>query len=122
MWPHNLHLYVYACVPQLENVFSNVRQRYGLEPGDRMEHLDVNAIIWGVFMSVTLQAAVYLGKDYSDSLHSIKNQSKRTLKQLLNVTEKLIRDQEEISGIPVINWQQRMWQKTTLLTDCSLAY
>ena len=77
-----------------------------------MEDLDVNTI-----MSVNLQAAVHLGKDYAENLNFIQNHSKRTLKQLFNVTEKLIRDQKDISGIPVINWQQLMWQRTTLLTD-----
>ena len=43
-------------------------------------------------MCVTLQAAVHLGKDCAEILHSIKNQPKRTLKKLFNVTEKLIRD------------------------------
>ena len=46
-------------------------------------------------MSVTLQDAVHLGKDYAEHLHSIKNQPKRTLKQLFNVPEKLIKDQEK---------------------------
>ena len=53
--------------------FSNVRQRYGLEPGDNMESVDVNAIIWRMFTSVTLQSAFYLGKDYSEHLRSSRN-------------------------------------------------
>ena len=64
IWPHNLHKST-AYVPHIEKVFSNVRQRYGLSPGDTMENLDVNAVIWGTVMSVTLQAAVDLGRDYS---------------------------------------------------------
>ena len=32
-----------------------------------MENVDVNSIIWRMFMCVTLQAAVHLGKDYSES-------------------------------------------------------
>ena len=47
-----------------------------------MESLDANAIIWRVFMSVTLQAVVHLGKNDTDNLHSINNQPKRTLEQL----------------------------------------
>ena len=43
----------------------------------------------------------------------------RTLKQLFNVTEKLIRDLKEITGIPVINWQR---QRTTLLTDKAVQF
>ena len=58
-----------------------------------MEHLDVNAAIWRILMSSTLQAAVHLGKDCSENLRSIKKQSMRSLKQLFHVTGKLITDQ-----------------------------
>ena len=73
-------------------------------------------------MSITLQAAVHLGHDYAENSHSIKKQPKRTLKQLFNVTENLIKDQKEISGVSVINWQQLMWQRTTLLTDKTVQF
>ena len=43
MWPHNLHIST-AHVSHLEKVLSNVRQRYPLEPGDKMEDLDVNTL------------------------------------------------------------------------------
>ena len=33
-----------------------------------MKDLDVNTAIWGKFMSVTLQAAVRLGNDYTENL------------------------------------------------------
>ena len=68
-------------------------------------------------MTATLQATVHLGNDYVENLHSTKNQSKRTLKQLFNVTGKLMKDQIEIHGVSAINWQQQTWQRTTLLTD-----
>ena len=82
-----------------------------------MENLEVNAAIWETFMSVTLQAAVHLGKDYSENLRSVKSQTKRSLKQLFHVAGELTTDQKEIAGIPVIVWQLLMWQRTTLLTD-----
>ena len=68
-------------------------------------------------MTATLQAAVNLGNDNVENLHSTENQSKRTLKLLFNVTRKLIKDQKEIQGFSVFNWQQQTWQRTTLLTD-----
>ena len=69
-----------------------------------MEDLDVNTSIWGIFMTATLQAAVHLGAiDYVENLHPTKNHPKRTLKQLFNVTRKLIKDKKEIQGIFVIN-------------------
>ena len=82
IWAHSLHLST-AYVSPLEKVLSNVRQRYGRKPGDKMEDPNVNTIMWWMFMSVTLQAAVHLGKDYAENLHSVKNQPKRTLKQIL---------------------------------------
>ena len=48
---------------------------------------------------------------------SIKNQPMRTLKQLFHVTRKLIKDRQEIQAISVINWQEQIWQRKTLLID-----
>ena len=57
-------------------------------------------------MSVTLQAAVHLGKDHTKNLRSSKNQPKKSLRQLFQVTERLITDQTEITGLSTIDWQQ----------------
>ena len=78
VWPHNLHISI-AYVLHIEKVISNMRQRYCRVPGGKMENLGVNTIIRGMFMSVSLRAAGHLGNDYAENLHSIKNQSKRTL-------------------------------------------
>ena len=68
-WPHNLHIAT-NCVLRMEKIFSIVRQRYGLSPTDLMKILDVNTAIWGIFMPVTLQLAVHLGKEYTENLQS----------------------------------------------------
>ena len=47
----------------MENVFGIVRQRFGRSPTDVLNDVDVNTALWRIFMSVTLQAAVHLGKD-----------------------------------------------------------
>ena len=104
-------------IPHLEKVFSNVRQRYRLGPGDNMEHLDVSAAIWGIFVSV-FELQFILGKIF----RSTRNQPMKSLKQLFQVTGKLIRDQAEITSIPVIYWQHQMWQRTTLLTDKAVQF
>ena len=64
IWPHNLHTST-NYVLHMEKVFSIVRQRCGLSSMDQMKNLDVNTDLWGFLMSVTLQAAVHLGKDYN---------------------------------------------------------
>ena len=68
-------------------------------------------------MAVTLQAAVHLGNDFLEKLHSTNNQPQRTVKHMFDVTNKLVRDQKEIQGIYVIDWQCSSWKRTTLLTD-----
>ena len=71
--------------------------------------LDLDAATWGIFMSVTLQAAGHLGTDYTENLRFTKNQSKKSLRQLFQVTRKLITDRTGITGITTTDWQQLMW-------------
>ena len=42
----------------------------------KMGELDVNAATWSISMSVSLQAAVHLGTDYTESSRSAKNQTR----------------------------------------------
>ena len=88
-WPNN-YLISRAYVPHLEHVHSNLRQQLKRSPKDKFEDLDVNTLIWGMFMTVTEQAAVHVGNDYLDNLHSTPNQSQRTVKQLFDVKKKLV--------------------------------
>ena len=44
--------------------------------------LDVNVVIWGLFMSTTLEAAVHLGTNYLENLHASRNQQGRTMQQI----------------------------------------
>ena len=90
-WPHHLHISP-NCVQHIEKVFL---QRYGRSRTDKMNDLDVSTAIWGIFLSVTLQAVVHLGKDYTQKLRSTMNQPKKSLRQLFQVTERLITDQTE---------------------------
>ena len=69
---------------------------------DEMEDIHVNAAIWGVFMNTTLQAAVHLGQDYDQNLRFVKNHIWSSLKKLFKETEKLMRDQKEITGVSML--------------------
>ena len=47
-------------------------------------------------MSSTLQASVFMGRNYSDNLHSIRNTGNDlTLKQMFDKSEKLISEQSD---------------------------
>ena len=68
-------------------------------------------------MNVTLQAAVHLGRDFMENLRFTKNELLKSVKQFFKVTEKLITDQTEISGLTTIDYEQPMRKATTLLCD-----
>ena len=105
-WPHKCHTSP-AAVHHMENVFSIVRQIYGRSPTDDLNDLDENNAMWGIFMNVTLQAAVHLGRDYEANLRFTENQLLESVKLLFHVTEKLIKDQTEISGLTTIDYNER---------------
>ena len=87
-----------------------------------MKDFDVNAAKRGIFMSVTLQAAVHLGTDCTENLRSTRNQPKKSLRRLFQMTQKLIIDQTENIGISTIDWRQLMWRETTLLIDSAVQF
>ena len=70
-------------------------------------------------MSSTLEASVFMGKNYSDSLHSIKNTGNNlTLKQMFDMSEKLIVGQsDEIFGVSQISWESSPWKQLFLVND-----
>ena len=66
-----------------------------------------------VYVSSTLEASVFMGKNYSDNLHSIKNTGEDlTLKQMFDISEKLIVEQsDEIFGVSQISWGNSPWKQ-----------
>ena len=70
-------------------------------------------------MSSTSEASVFMGKNYSQILHSIKNTGDNlTLKQMCDISEKLIAEQsDEIYGVNTINWEDFSWKHLSLIGD-----
>ena len=56
-------------------------------------------------MSSTLQASVFMVKNFSDNLHSIKDTEDLTMKQMFDISAKLVSEQDEIYGVNTINWE-----------------
>ena len=50
----------------MDKVFAYVRQKLGRPEEDKMERVDTNALIWRIFMTASMKAAVHLGKDYEE--------------------------------------------------------
>ena len=69
-------------------------------------------------MSSTLQASVFMWKNYSDNLQSIKNTEDLTMKQMFDISEKLIPEQsDEIYGVNTVNWEDSSWKYLSLVGD-----
>ena len=57
-------------------------------------------------MTSSMHAAIFLGKDFTENLHSIRNSNQKpTVQKLFDVIQKLIREQNlEISGMTELSW------------------
>ena len=85
---HIISLCLQAFAPHMDKVCSIVRKIYGRSPTEDLNDLDMDTAVWGIFMNVTLQAAVHLGRDYLENLRFTKSQLLKSVKQLFQVTEK----------------------------------
>ena len=69
-------------------------------------------------MSTTLQASVFMGNNYSDNWHSIKNTEDLTMIQMFYLSEKLITEQSDgIYGVKTIDWENSSWKCLSLVGD-----
>ena len=93
-----------------------VRKRRKRSSQDATEDSEEHSVMWGMFMSSTLQASIFVGKNYSDNLHSTKNTEDLTMKQMFDISEKLISQQsDEIYGVKTINWEHSSWKYLSLI-------
>ena len=81
------------------------------------ENDEKHSVIWGMFMSVTLESPVFMGKNYSDNWHSIKNTKDLTMKQMFDISAKLVSEQDEIYGVKTIDWEDSSWKYLSLIGD-----
>ena len=81
--------------------------------GDGEEH----SIIWGMFMAVTMESATLMGKNYLNNCHSIVNTTDLTLKLMFDISTRLVSEQEEISGLETIGWENHSWKCMSLIGD-----
>ena len=73
--------------------------------------------LFGEFMSTTFQAASHLGQDYDQILRFVKNHFWSSVKKLFKETEKLFKDQKEITGVSLIDYADCTWSATNVLCD-----
>ena len=69
-------------------------------------------------MCSTLEASLFMGKNYLEILRSIKNKEDLTMRQMFDTSEKMIAEQsDEIYGVNTINWGDSSWKYLSLIGD-----
>ena len=76
-----------------------------------------HSIIWVMFMAATMNAATFMGKNFSTIQSFVKNYEDLTLKQMFDVTAQLVNNQEEIHGLDKIHWRKDSWRQLSLIGD-----
>ena len=101
----------------LSRVNDQVRKRQKRSSMNVTENDETHSVIWGMFMSVTLESLVFLGKNYSDNWQSIKNTKDFTMKQIFDIFAKLVSEQDEIYGVKTLDWENYSWKFLSLIGE-----
>ena len=89
----------------LRRVNDQVRKKQ--KQSDATKDSDKHSVIWRMFMSTTLQASVFMVKNYSDNWHFIKSTEDLTKKQMFDISETL----------KTIDWEDYSWKYLSLVGD-----
>ena len=89
------------------------RKRISNGTRDGEEH----SMIWGMFKAVTIESAVCMGKNFQNNSNSIANTTDLTLKQMFDISAKLVSEQDEILGLETIGWENQSWKYLSLIGD-----
>ena len=71
-------------------------------------------------MATTLDAATFMGKNFSTIQSVVKNHQDVTLKQMFDVTAQLVNNQDEIIGLDKIQWEKYSWTRLSLIIDVTV--
>ena len=82
-----------------------------------LHEMERNILLFGMFMAVTMESAVFMGKNLQDNQNSIVNTADLTLKQMLDISARLESEQDETSGLETIGWENHSWKYLSLIGD-----
>ena len=86
----------------LDRVNDQVRKRQKRYSMNVTGNEEKHSVIWGMFLSSTLESSVFMGRNYSDNWLSTKNTKDLTMKQIFDIRAKLVSEQNEIYGVKTI--------------------
>ena len=66
-------------------------------------------------MAATMESTTFMGKNFQGNQNSIVNTADLTLKQMFNISAKLVAEQDEISNLETIGWDTHSWKYLSLI-------
>ena len=61
-------------------------------------------------MAVTMESAVFMGKNFQNNHNSIVSTTDLTLKKMFHISAKFVGEQYEISKLETIGWEKHSWK------------
>ena len=68
-------------------------------------------------MAATMNAATFMVKNFQDNQKSIMDTSDLTLKNMFDISAKLVGEQDEIFNVDTIRWEKHSWKYLSLIGD-----
>ena len=81
------------------------------------ENCAEHSIIWRMFMATTLNAATFMGKNFSTIQSVVNNHESLTMKQMFDVTAQVVDNEEEINGLDKLLFGKNSWTQLSLIND-----
>ena len=83
-----------------------------------MEAMKTNVLVWGLFMSSSMKAAIHLGPNYLANSEIYKNTKFEDIESVFNITQKLAKEHsEEILNVNTIESASPSWKRSVLSHD-----
>ena len=101
----------------VNRVNDQVRKRQKRSSMNVTDDGEKHSIMWRMFMSVTMESAVFMRRDYLNNCHSIAKAKDLTLKQMFDVSTRLVSEQDEISGSETLGWENHSWKYLSLIGE-----
>ena len=106
-----------------EKVFTNLRRKLNRTEDDDMFDLKTNVLIWWLFMSTTIKAAIHLGLEYDQILIACQNTKFEGIKTLFNISLMLIAENSfEILNLATMMYDFSPWMTMTLRHDQAIKW
>ena len=108
----------------MTKIFQFLQQKLGMSAGYSTFSLhETNVLIWRMFMSSSMKAAIHLGPNYLANLKVYKNTNFEEIESLFDITWKLMLEySEEILIVKTLESSSPSWTRSGLSHDQAIKW